>query len=56
MGKTVGQGITWQLITGSFGKVKLARHIFTGQVVAIKIIDKIHAPVVCQEVIRILNN
>jgi serine/threonine protein kinase len=39
---------------GSFGKVKLARHIFTGHVVAIKIIDKIHAPVVTQEVITAL--
>jgi serine/threonine protein kinase len=35
---------------GSFGKVKLSYHTFTGQVVAIKIIDKIHAPVVYQEV------
>ena len=42
LGKTLGEG--------SFGKVKLGLHKLTGQKVAIKIVDKIHAPVVVREV------
>ncbi|KAJ3020134.1 hypothetical protein HKX48_001240 [Thoreauomyces humboldtii] len=41
-GKTLGEG--------TFGKVKLARHILTGQEVAVKIVDKIHAPTVVREI------
>ncbi|KAJ3034044.1 hypothetical protein HK097_004640, partial [Rhizophlyctis rosea] len=41
-GKTLGEG--------TFGKVKLAAHKLTGQEVAIKIVDKIHAPSVVREI------
>ncbi|KAJ3034815.1 hypothetical protein HDV00_004610 [Rhizophlyctis rosea] len=41
-GKTLGEG--------TFGKVKLAVHRLTGQEVAIKIVDKIHAPSVIREI------
>ncbi|ORX75631.1 Pkinase-domain-containing protein [Anaeromyces robustus] len=42
IGKTLGKG--------SFGKVKLGVHKLTGQKVAIKIVDKIHAPIVAREI------
>jgi serine/threonine protein kinase len=42
LGKTIGEG--------TFGKVKLAVHKLTGQQVAIKIVDKIHAPALVREV------
>jgi serine/threonine protein kinase len=42
LGKTIGEG--------SFGKVKIAHHILTGQQVAIKIVDKINAPQLVREV------
>ncbi|KAJ3109547.1 hypothetical protein HDU97_005204 [Phlyctochytrium planicorne] len=42
LGKTLGEG--------SFGKVKLGTHRLTGQEVAIKIVDKIHAPSVVREI------
>ncbi|ORY06790.1 Pkinase-domain-containing protein [Neocallimastix californiae] len=42
IGKTLGKG--------SFGKVKLGIHKLTGQKVAIKIVDKIHAPIVAREI------
>jgi serine/threonine protein kinase len=35
---------------GTFGKVKLAVHKLTGQQVAIKIVDKIHAPALVREI------
>ena len=41
--KTIGEG--------SFGKVKLGHHILTQQPVALKVVDKIHAPAVAREVI-----
>ncbi|KAJ3132961.1 hypothetical protein HDU90_006497 [Geranomyces variabilis] len=41
-GKTLGEG--------TFGKVKLAKHILTGQDVAVKIVDKIHAPTLVREI------
>ncbi|TPX62446.1 hypothetical protein SpCBS45565_g07018 [Spizellomyces sp. 'palustris'] len=41
-GRTLGEG--------TFGKVKLAKHNLTGQQVAIKIVDKIHAPTVVREI------
>ncbi|OUM63659.1 hypothetical protein PIROE2DRAFT_30030, partial [Piromyces sp. E2] len=42
IGKTIGKG--------SFGKVKIGIHKLTGQKVAIKIVDKIHAPIVAREI------
>ncbi|KAJ3028054.1 UNVERIFIED_CONTAM: hypothetical protein HDU68_002570 [Siphonaria sp. JEL0065] len=42
LGKTLGEG--------SFGKVKLATHSLTGQEVAVKVVDKIHAAVVAREI------
>ncbi|ORY36199.1 hypothetical protein BCR33DRAFT_855449 [Rhizoclosmatium globosum] len=42
LGKTIGEG--------SFGKVKLATHCLTGQEVAVKVVDKIHAAVVAREI------
>ncbi|KAI9357615.1 kinase-like domain-containing protein [Zopfochytrium polystomum] len=42
IGKTVGEG--------SFGKVKLGIHKLTGQEVAIKVVDKMHAPSVVREI------
>ncbi|KAI9106189.1 kinase-like domain-containing protein [Phlyctochytrium arcticum] len=41
-GRTLGEG--------TYGKVKLAKHKLTGQQVAIKIVDKIHAPTVVREI------
>ncbi|KAJ3278136.1 hypothetical protein HK104_002612 [Borealophlyctis nickersoniae] len=41
-GRTLGEG--------TFGKVKLGVHKLTGQEVAIKIVDKIHAPSVVREI------
>ncbi|KAI8917657.1 kinase-like domain-containing protein, partial [Powellomyces hirtus] len=41
-GKTLGEG--------TFGKVKLARHVLTGQEVAVKIVDKMHAPTLVREI------
>ncbi|KAJ3150047.1 hypothetical protein HDU86_006771 [Geranomyces michiganensis] len=41
-GKTLGEG--------TFGKVKLAKHTLTGQDVAVKIVDKIHAPTLVREI------
>jgi serine/threonine protein kinase len=35
---------------GTYGKVKLAVHRLTGQEVAVKIVDKIHAPIVQREI------
>ncbi|KAJ3276592.1 hypothetical protein HDV01_004125 [Terramyces sp. JEL0728] len=35
---------------GSFGKVKLGKHTLTGHHVAVKIVDKIHAPSVVREI------
>lgn len=40
--------INWDL--GTYGKVKLAQHKLTSQWVAIKIVDKIHAPTVVREI------
>jgi serine/threonine protein kinase len=37
-------------ITGTYGKVKLAQHQLTGHSVAVKIVDKIHAPTVVREI------
>ncbi|KAJ3416908.1 hypothetical protein HDV05_007966 [Chytridiales sp. JEL 0842] len=42
IGKTIGEG--------SFGKVKLGVHKLTGQEVAIKVVDRIHAPTVVREI------
>ncbi|KAI8822789.1 kinase-like domain-containing protein [Chytriomyces cf. hyalinus JEL632] len=42
LGRTLGEG--------SFGKVKLATHTLTGQEVAVKVVDKIHAAVVAREI------
>ncbi|KAJ3332725.1 hypothetical protein HDU76_013272 [Blyttiomyces sp. JEL0837] len=42
LGKTIGEG--------SFGKVKLGTHKLTGQEVAIKVVDKIHAPSIVREI------
>ncbi|KAI8809356.1 kinase-like domain-containing protein, partial [Cladochytrium replicatum] len=42
LGRTVGEG--------SFGKVKQGVHKLTGQEVAIKVVDKIHAPTVVREI------
>ncbi|KXS10487.1 Pkinase-domain-containing protein, partial [Gonapodya prolifera JEL478] len=42
LGKTIGEG--------SFGKVKLGWHKLTSQQVAVKIVDKIHAPAVVREI------
>ncbi|KAH6596981.1 hypothetical protein BASA50_004739 [Batrachochytrium salamandrivorans] len=42
LSKTIGQG--------SFGKVKLGYHKLTGQQVAVKIVDKIHAPALVREI------
>jgi serine/threonine protein kinase len=35
---------------GTYGKVKQARHMLCGTEVAIKIVDKIHAPTVVREI------
>ncbi|KXS10524.1 Pkinase-domain-containing protein [Gonapodya prolifera JEL478] len=42
LGKTIGEG--------SFGKVKLGWHKLTSQQVAVKIVDKTHAPAVVREI------
>ena len=42
LGRTIGEG--------AFGKVKLAVHKMTGQKVAVKIVDKIHAPALVREI------
>ncbi|KAI8620123.1 kinase-like domain-containing protein [Chytriomyces sp. MP71] len=42
LGKTLGEG--------SFGKVKLGTHTLTGQEVAVKVVDKIHAAAVAREI------
>jgi serine/threonine protein kinase len=49
LGKTLGEGIL-ALSLGSFGIVKLAYHTLTNQKVAIKIVDKIHAPQLVREI------
>ncbi|KAJ1562134.1 hypothetical protein HK096_001683 [Nowakowskiella sp. JEL0078] len=38
------------MFKGSFGKVRLGTHKLTGQEVAIKVVDKIHAPSVVREI------
>ncbi|KAJ1342981.1 hypothetical protein BSLG_002488 [Batrachochytrium salamandrivorans] len=38
------------VVVGSFGKVKLGYHKLTGQQVAVKIVDKIHAPALVREI------
>ena len=38
------------MFLGTYGKVKLATHVLTSQTVAIKIVDKIHAPTVIREI------
>ncbi|KAI8821293.1 kinase-like domain-containing protein, partial [Fimicolochytrium jonesii] len=45
-----GYTLTRTLGEGTFGKVKLARHRLTNTLVAIKIVDKIHAPAVVREI------
>ncbi|KAJ3132931.1 hypothetical protein HK101_004551, partial [Irineochytrium annulatum] len=61
LGKTLGEGegvkrvVVVDLIqplfsSGTFGKVKLGVHRLTGQEVAIKVVDKIHAPSVVREI------
>ncbi|KAI8906443.1 kinase-like domain-containing protein [Gorgonomyces haynaldii] len=42
LGRTIGEG--------TFGKVKLGTHQLTGQSVAIKIVDKMHAPSLVREI------
>nr|KAJ3422691.1 hypothetical protein HK105_006929 [Polyrhizophydium stewartii] len=42
LGRTIGEG--------TFGKVKFGRHKLTGQEVAVKIVDKIHAPALIREI------